>query len=788
MNSSLPFRPRLPRQGNRFASSLPHRLSYHLAWSAVLSLGLWSMGSSTLALLSASAQTVPSSVLNAYTLLDQGLVNQAIARFEQLLQQMPQSLEARLGLAIAYRRAGRDADAFQAYERVLAIDPNNRLARLSLGTLGGYRPEWHERGIAALSELIQRNAEDAEALAQRALLYIYQGQFDAAVADYEKVLQKDPTPEVLLGAAQAYGYQGNFTQSLTLFDRYRQTGKPLQGDPAIAYARVLRLTGEPTAAVQVLENQLRSQRRLTPDAIRMRAELALTYAALQRFDRATTALAPLRERSDSRMILGRTLMAIGQIPTAPIRNREAFLNEGIALFQSVLTDPEVSVQTQREIADVLAGVPQSQSIALAVYQRLGQIQPDDRGLQTRLAVLEYESSKRSEADLLTRLTQLLQTLPPEADQQQTIADALIQIKQPNPMLLPLYENLVRSGVAQPMLYFRIAQMYLRQGKYDTARSVLATYKQASPEQPNLVAELLLAAIDQREGNLEDSIRRYQAIIDSKPQNPDILGGALQGLAGVRQAEGAYREALLLYNQAIALNPQDPAQQLGQASLQYQANMLSRSEAEAILRSWLTSQPLTNTPPELYSLVAALPANPAYEMLYRALVQADPTQIGIQVRLAEVIAKQNQTAAMAYVDQLIARDPDDLTGYFLKGQIAQQVDDLNQAAAAYEEILKREPQNVDALSALGGVRFQQRRYYAAVDLYSEVLAIRPNHTIARNALSSLEGVLKRSIPALRQAQQRRQAENQIPVSPVPTPLPSAEFQPQEDTPLPWESRS
>lgn len=791
MNSSLPFRLRLPLR--RTAKQPPQKencarssLLPRLTWSGVLSLGLWSLGSSTLALLSASAQTVPASVLNAYTLLDQGLVNQAIARFERLLQQMPQSLEARLGLAIAYRRAGRDADAFQAYERVLTIDPNNRLALLSLGTLGGYRPEWHERGIAALTQLIQRDAEDREALPQRALLYIYQGQFDAAVADYEKVLQKDPTPEMILGAAQAYGYQGNLSQSLALFDRYRQMGKPLQGDPAIAYARVLRLTGNPAEGVQVLETQLRQQPRLTPSTIRTRAELALNYAALGRFDRASTALAPLRGRSDSRMPLGRALIAIGQ--TA---DRQAWLDEGVSLFQSVLTDPQVSVSTQREIADVLAGMTQSQSIALSVYQQLGQLQPDDRSLQTRIAVLEYESGKLAEADLLTKLNQLLQTLPSEPDQQQKIAQALIQLKQPSPTLLPLYENLVRSGISEPMLYFRIAQMYLRQGKYDTARSVLATYQQASGENPSPVAELLLAAIDQRQGNLEESMRRYQAVIESNPQSPEILSGALQGLAGVLQTQGAYQDALLMYNRAIAANPENPAHELGQASLQYRAKLLPRSEAEAVLRRWLTSQPLTNTPPELYSLVAALPANPAYEMLYRALVQAEPTQIGVQVRLAEVMAEHNRTAAMAYVEQLIARDPDDINVYFLKGQIAEQVDDLNQAATAYEEILKREPRNVDALSALGGVRFLQRRYYAAVELYSEVLELQPNHTIARSALSSLEGVLKRSIPALRQVQQLRQAEaeNSMPVlSPLPAPLPAAEFQPQGDTPLPWERRS
>lgn len=759
-------------------SSLLNRLM----WSSALGLSIWSMGIS-LGMPYALAQTVPSSVRSGYSLLDQGLVNQAISRFEQVIQQLPQSLEARLGLAIAYRRAGRDTDAVQAYEQALAIDPTNRLALLSLGTLGSFRPDWHERGIEALTTLLQQNANDVEARSQRALLYIYEGQFDEAIADYELILQQDTTTDAVAGAAQAYAYNGNYEQSLTLFDRYLQGGGTLQADASIAYARALRETGDATTAVQVLETQLRQQSNLSSTAIRMRAEQATNYAAIGRTDLARTMLAPLRGRSDSRMVLGRALIAIGQMSNDP-----SFLEEGIALFQAVLAENSTSTDLKREIAEVLAAFPQSQTIALQAYRELLLEQPDNRGWQTQVAVLEYETEQRSEADLLNRLSQILPTLPEDETQQQIITQALIRLQTPNPALLPLYENLVRVGVTEPLLYFRIAQMYLRQKDYETARSVISTYQATPTGENDPAAELLLAVIDQRQGDVAGSIRRYEAIIDSNSPDSSILSGALQGLAGIYQGQGRFTEALALYNRVIALNPDDSIKQMGLVALQYQAGVVRRSEAEAVLNQWLTSQPLTETPPELYSLVGALPATSNRELLYRTLLQADPSNIPVQLRLAEVMVAQNRSGVMDYVEQLVASDPENIDVYFLKGHIAQQLNDLRDAAAAYEAIVAMEPENIDALSALGGVRFRQRRYEAAVDAYSQVLTLQPEHEIARSALSDLELVRRRRVPALRQAEDVEQAEQPV-IAPdlgrLPSQQPEAEFVPQGDTPLPWD---
>ena len=159
------------------------------------------------------------------------------------------------------------------------------------------------------------------------------------------------------------------------------------------------------------------------------------------------------------------------------------------------------------------------------------------------------------------------------------------------------------------------------------------------------------------------------------------------------------------NQLIARNPQDLTLQLARTSLAYQAKLITEAQVEAVLNSWLGTQPSTNLPPELFTLVGALPPDPKREQLYNALVQIDPNNIPLQLRLLQVIAQRNPAEAKARVTQLVALNPNNIGAYLLQGKLAQGIGELDLASNAYETILSAQPYNLEALSALGGMRFQ-----------------------------------------------------------------------------------
>src|SRR5579883_223993 len=506
---------------------------------------------------------VPAMVRQGFTQLAQGLVNDAIATFQSAIRQYPDVIEAKLGLAIAYRRAGRDADAWQTYQQVLAQDPNNQLALKTVGVLGGFRPEWQQKGVEALTTLLTLNPNDGEARSQRALLYGYQGQFAAALADYQIVLQRNPTPEALLGAAQVYTYSGNYAQGLDLFNRYQSTGRSVSGTAAIAYARALRGTGNAAQAIQILQAQL--PRQLNATAIQMRSELSQAYLDNHQPTEALAVLDPLRGRSDARLALARALNEIGQRQNLP-----TLLNDAAGLYQQALSStPNPSPVLLREAADVLSGIPSQRQTALQIYKQLVQQQPNDRVLVLQTMALENQLGLLSRADLRRQLRSLLQPLPTNPVEQQALARVLTRID-PDPELLPIYQSLLQANVNEPFLNFRLAQLLIERNDLAGAKAAIAAYQATSVGAADQAPQLLLAEIERRQGNLDAAAQRYQALTTASTADLDVQAAALRGLAGIRLAQGRSGDALALYDQLLAKNPQDLQVQLGRASVAYQA--------------------------------------------------------------------------------------------------------------------------------------------------------------------------------------------------------------------------
>jgi len=693
------------------------------------------------------AQAIPAEVREGFSLLNRGLVNDAIRTLQRAVQRYPQSIEAKLGLAIAYRRAGRDEDAFRVYEQVLVQDPNNRLALRSVGLLGGYRTEWQTRGIEALTTLLTIAPDDVEARTQRALLLGYQGRFQESIADYEIVLRTNSSPEVLIGAAQSYTYAGDPAKALELFNRYQQAGGKITGYAAIAYSRALRETGSPSQAVQFLAPQLSTK---SDDlAVQTRVELSQAYLANNQLTQALAVLEPLQGRSDAILPLARALNETGQRTNQPELTARA-----IALYRRALSEtPNPSPAFLREVADVFSGQPEERETALQIYRRLAAAQPNDRALQVRRLGLENQLGYISKVDLRQQLRPYLEPLPTDPIEQRALAKALVGVD-PDPELLPAYLALAQTGAiaAEPFLNFRIAQMFIERNDLVSARNALAAYTSTPAGSRDLAPQLLAAEIERREGNLEAAARRYEAVLASNPA-ADVADGALQGLAGIRLSQGRMTEAIQLYDQLIARNPQNAQLILGRTSIAYQANQISEQQAEAVLNGWLQTRPVTDNPPELFSLVGALPPNSNRVAVYDRLTAVDPNYVPVQLRRIQVLAQQDPAAARAQVTQLVARRQalgiDTPNAYLLEAQLAQAVGDTALASKSYEAVIARQPANTDALVGLGNLRLQQRQLGAAEQYFNQALAFRPNDAGIRRSLIEVTVAQDRPLTAIKQ---------------------------------------
>lgn len=680
-----------------------------------------------------------------YTLLDRGWVNDAIAAFQAALRQQPNSAEARLGLAIAYQRAGRDADAWNAYQAVLQVSPDNATALAALGELGGYRPEWQPGGIQALTRLLSQNSGNTAARSQRALLYGYQGRFTESLADYDLLLAQNPAPKTLLGAAQIYAFSGDYAGSLALFNRYRQTG-PLPTEALTAYALALQETGNAAGAIALLEPELREPSRTDSLSLNIRTGLANAYDASGQTARALELLAPLVGNPEARLPLARAYSAIGRRQLDP-----SLFEQATVLYQQALDATAApSYGLRGEVADVLSEWPDTEPLALAMFQQLAVENPNTVSLRVKAGLLAYSLGSETAATVAEQLLPLLSPPPSSAPEQRAIVTALVRLDNPDPALLPVYQT-VAAAVDASLLTYRVAQMYLSQGELQAARDALARYRATDAGQSDWGTELLVADLERQLGDLEASARRYETIIAAQPSD-QATAEALRGLAFVRTQQGQPEAALPVYLNAIADNPDNPDYPLGYALLAYRTGQMTAADAEQTLAAWLETQPLDNPPAELFELAGALPAEGDRNRLYQTLLAQRPDDLWLQWRTIELLAQTNPTQAQAEMEALIAANPDDLTVYFFQGELAQRQGDLPLAATAYQQVLEREPENLGALAALAGVQFQQGNLTTARTLYDQVLELDPDYWEARYAIAELNIADDQKLAALDQLRQ------------------------------------
>ncbi len=573
-----------------------------------------------------------------YTLLQKGWVNDAIAAFQSALKTNPQDNSARLGLAQSFQKAGKLDEAWTNYQVLLKTDGKNLEALKAIGKLGEYRSNWQLDGIAALNQLVALNPNDRDALAQRALLLGYQGEFGSALADYDLLLSSNSAnPEILLGAAKINTYAGNYATARNLFERANPNGKGLDDYALAAYATALTQTGS------------------APDAI---ARLT---------DRLKTPKLDANAETDLRKALAIALASTGKVEA------------GLQILNGATANPLAIAQSYAEIA-----------------------RRTDRSDLYEQAISRYKS--------------LLKTSPSKALTVE-VADVMSEQVAMQPEALKLYDSVAdQFDPSHPMQFKRLMLGY-RLGQ------------RSAPEVEQRLEALL--------ANSNNAL--------SKDQQKN----ALRGLAEIRIKGQKFDQALVAYDRILAIDPQDGNAKLGRTRLAVVSRKITVAEAETVLNQWLTDKPTGTPPSELFDLAGALPADESRSKLYERLLAINPNSIDIQRRSLQLLAEQNPTEARTQLAAYMNRAKGDVNAYYLQGEVARTLGDLELAASGYQAILNVQPENVDALTALGGVRFEQKNYPLAGQIYNRAIALRPTDWNLRRTIATLSLAQDKPLLALEQ---------------------------------------
>ena len=165
-------------------------------------------------------------------LRESGDVEGSVGRLQEALRQAPANADILFELGLSSNRLEHTDAAIDAYQRALAVDPRHHGALVNLGLvhltqLGDPRlaQQYFATAAAAYPQSVAAQANLGLALQE-------QGQFDAALAHYERLLAQDPAAiEYRWNRGLAHLYQGDFERGWTDYElRHVRGGRDVRRD------------------------------------------------------------------------------------------------------------------------------------------------------------------------------------------------------------------------------------------------------------------------------------------------------------------------------------------------------------------------------------------------------------------------------------------------------------------------------------------------------------------------------------------------------------------------------
>lgn len=546
-----------------------------------------------------ATQTAPAAdrVAEAYDqflrahLLQEEDVEGAITAYRRAMALDPQSAAIAADLADLLMKESRGAEAIQAAEQALRLNPDNRDAHRVLGTiyatLASASPSGQRMSRAAQQENLERAVQhleksieppmaqaDANQRAMLARLYIATDAFDKAIPVLADLVKQEPNwrdgPELL---TEAYSSAGRMDEALKWFEEAAPDNPQLFGTLGELYGRNRRWSAAATAYEQGLRVSPRSveyRRGLAEallnsgsraDALRGR-DVAREAVSLRGTDEQSLYLLSEAERmtGDARAGEDAARRLIVQNPRNP---------QGYAALAEALEDQRRFQPIIDSLAPAIATLRSANNNRFALgrllphlgfaYQQVGQfdkavatfeearkLSPEDPGLLNALVRAQLAAKNYTAAAELARTARLQN--PADLRLARLESEALRSAGQVDKGLAVL-EEIVRQPGSEAAAHLLLAQAYADVNRMPQATKVLRDAQAQFPDNTTITFEL--GALLDRQKKFSESEALFRQLIAREPQNAPALN-----YLGYMLAERGDRldESVDYIKRALAIEP------------------------------------------------------------------------------------------------------------------------------------------------------------------------------------------------------------------------------------------
>lgn len=522
---------------------------------------------------------IGAAINEAYRLSEQGLNDQAVARFEGVLQSDPSNADAVAGIGIVRLRQERFTDARDQLDKAIKMAPSRAAewarALESANFWLAYREavSLRDRGDFAQAEKIARPLADntgtakERGIAQGLMgdLLRRQGKQREAEVYYRDALNRDPgNKEAQAGLYQVMTAQGRDTRTEPLLANLDPSVRTrIQSDGTQEAAQRLRTqaTGLERSQPERAEQLFREAMRMDPSSPWIRYELAKFLARRGRAPEAQALIDELVASGRPESIYAaavyyseqsRTGEAVALLDRIPANQRSARMN-------TLRNDLRNAGDTDQLIAAAKAGDAGARA-TLAARANAANATPSQ---QANAALALAKVGDRAAAMAVVRRLQVRNDL--SADTLRTMFYASTEAGQDaeaNALLARISKNTGGRDVAnlQESLAIQQSDRLRAQKNLTAAYDVLLPF--VSGASPSVGARLALARVYKDSGFSEQAIQVLDGIMVSSPADADTLQQAVNLAVDLKR----YERADVWMAEALRLQPDNPRLYMVQARL------------------------------------------------------------------------------------------------------------------------------------------------------------------------------------------------------------------------------
>ncbi|MBU0967499.1 MAG: tetratricopeptide repeat protein [Proteobacteria bacterium] len=621
-----------------------------------------------------------------------------------------------------YYLLGDYSNAFQAYNEVFRLQPENWVARLNIAKIqltlmdiNSAEESW---------DAIKIHINTPETLVFHGDLLSIKNLRPAAEQEYRKALTTQPTNQTaLIRLSLCLLGQGKTVEAAKTFETLAASN-PQSADILLQMSNYLSLQGNQQQAELLLQKAID----LAPENLSLRLKLVNFFIESEKYDQAATALQNFLQISPDNRYAKKMLLDV-----MLLSNRDAEAEEILDnLSEAEGKDVEFNFLKGKFFLKTL-----EYYAALSQFQMVLEKEPDFP-LAYYFQAISYFASGQSnlgEKSLIKCLT----LNPNFTEAELMLADLYFKTNNYN-FALEHAERITNREPGNFRAHLIIGNIYLAKNNYKKA---MLSYRVAQQLYPELAAPIYYTAVSfSLAGNTEESLLLYQALLK---ENPQLIDAALQ-YSRILATSGKSKDAINFLQNAISNEPENPYLHhiLGETYLAAG----NKKEAANSFRKALSKKPdLKSAYLQLFSLYSQEEAK-LEELLQTAISHINNFQEA-QVKLARLYCQNGQTdKAIALLEEAVSAYPkspaltNNLAWLYLKFQ-QQDIDEAMRLAQTAYEVLPDNPATADTL---GWIYYIKKMPTRASWLLEQAHDLAPNNPLITFHLGLTQNALGKNTEA------------------------------------------